>query len=166
MLKSFIGKVTARVRCEINSVYSGDWLGTAVLRTWALIYARHESWRSVSQHFSCLESSRKQCNQILSSQTLWIWLKCFTSRLVWVGFPLDARKKMDLSWTKLYLFEGRIAAYHLKPDYDVNSKGAAALIKICLHLHFLVPLWKVWSMSSISVLDAGRNRTSLDAVST
>lgn len=164
MLKSFIGKVTARVRCEINSVYRGDWLSTAVLCTWALIYARHESWRSVSQHFSCLESSRNSAIKSFLLKHCEFGWNALPAGWYELGFLWLQERKCTFHEPKYNLFEGKIAAYHLRPDYDVNSKGASALIKICFH--FVVPVWKVWSMSGISVLDAGRNRTSLDAVST
>lgn len=50
-----------------------------------------------------------------------------------LGFLWLQERKWTFHEPNYNLFEGRIEAGHLRPDCDVNSKGAAALIKICFH---------------------------------
>lgn len=54
-----------------------------------------------------------------------------------MGFLWLQERKWTFHESNDDLFEERIAADHLRPDYDVNSTGAAALIEICFH--FVVP---------------------------
>lgn len=163
MLKSFIGKVTARVSCEINSVYRGDWAQQFYTPGhWFMQDMKAEGvWVSTSRILS--PRGNRAIKSFLLKHCEFGWN---SSAGDWygLGFPWLQGKKWTYHEPNYNLLEGWIAADRLRADCDVNSKGAAALIKICFH--FVAPVWKVWSMSSISVLDAGRNRTSLNAVST
>lgn len=137
MLKSFIGKVTAVVSCEINSVYRGDWAQQSYTPGhWFMQDLKAERvWVSTSHVLSPRGNGAVKSFLLKHCEFGW---NAAPAGWYGLGFLWLQERKWAYHEPNYNLLEGWIAADHLRPDGDINIKGAAALIKICFHSVTLV----------------------------